>query len=112
MTATTYTCSRCQGKGRISGFGHVMAGVCFKCGGAGTQARKPAAPSVRWAVFGIERATGELRRLYNKDAKTAKKAIASAIKTFGGASAEFREMFNLDNAIAVPAAEVDQRQAA
>lgn len=29
-------CTRCGGSGRITSFGHVQAGICFKCGGAGT----------------------------------------------------------------------------
>ena len=33
-------CGRCNGKGRIHGYGHVMNGVCFGCGGSGTKATK------------------------------------------------------------------------
>jgi hypothetical protein len=29
-------CPRCDGKGRIDGFGHVLGGVCFECSGSRT----------------------------------------------------------------------------
>lgn len=51
MTAATYPCTRCDGKGWIPGYGHVLGGVCFKCGGTGWQKRKPAAPTRRWTVL-------------------------------------------------------------
>ena len=28
-------CPRCCGRGRLDGYEHVMAGVCFRCGGSG-----------------------------------------------------------------------------
>jgi hypothetical protein len=31
----TGTCPRCDGKKMIKAFGHISAGVCFLCGGAG-----------------------------------------------------------------------------
>ena len=31
------TCTRCEGKGHISFYKHVLGGTCFKCGGSGTQ---------------------------------------------------------------------------
>ena len=30
-----HTCPRCNGAGRISYYGHVEGGICFKCGGTG-----------------------------------------------------------------------------
>lgn len=33
-------CDRCNGKGHINGYAHVMGGVCFKCAGSGKQAVK------------------------------------------------------------------------
>lgn len=33
-------CWKCSGTGYISGFGHVMGGVCFRCGGVGTPLTK------------------------------------------------------------------------
>jgi DnaJ-class molecular chaperone len=39
-----YTCPRCDGKGQISGYSHVMNGVCFKCSGAGKVNNKPRKP--------------------------------------------------------------------
>jgi RecJ-like exonuclease len=44
----TYKCPKCEGHGKINAFGHVQAGVCFKCGGSGSVANKPIAPSVKW----------------------------------------------------------------
>ena len=45
----TWPCSRCEGKGKIAAFGHVIGGVCFKCGGSGTQASRPL-KTQSWAV--------------------------------------------------------------
>lgn len=30
------TCPKCDGKGHIIGFSHIVNGVCFRCGGTGT----------------------------------------------------------------------------
>ena len=35
-TTVDVPCSKCDGKGRINGFGHIENGRCFRCGGAGT----------------------------------------------------------------------------
>jgi hypothetical protein len=36
QTATQLVdCFKCDGKGRISGFGHIVGGRCFECGGSG-----------------------------------------------------------------------------
>lgn len=40
--AATYTCSRCNGVGRLPVHSNVLGGVCFKCHGSGKQASKPA----------------------------------------------------------------------
>lgn len=38
-------CPRCGGEGVISQYGHISAGVCFRCGGSRVVPyRKPAAP--------------------------------------------------------------------
>lgn len=36
-----YTCTRCNGKGRIGHYNHIDDGICFACGGSGKVARKP-----------------------------------------------------------------------
>ena len=36
-------CYKCDGAGRINGFGHVSGGVCFACGGAGVRHARKAA---------------------------------------------------------------------
>ncbi len=41
MKYTDSPCTRCQGKGEIKGFAHVLAGVCFRCWGAGLEPEKP-----------------------------------------------------------------------
>lgn len=38
---TQYPCSKCDGKGTIQGFTHVLNGVCFRCGGTGKQKSRP-----------------------------------------------------------------------
>lgn len=45
-----YPCQRCEGKGEIPAFGHVLGGVCFKCKGSGKQYYKPS-QSVQWVVW-------------------------------------------------------------
>lgn len=43
MTAKTMACEKCDGKGHIKGFDHVIGGICFRCDGKGSvPARKPA----------------------------------------------------------------------
>lgn len=101
MAATTYPCSRCGGSGRLSVFGHVLGGTCFKCNGTGKQRHKPAAQSEKWAVFGTERATGRFLRLYNVKARSADQAIEKARDAFSGASTLFKDTYTLDGARAV-----------
>lgn len=36
-TEKTENCSRCEGKGHIAFYGHVLGGICFKCSGSGQQ---------------------------------------------------------------------------
>lgn len=98
MSATIYPCSRCGGSGRLSVFGHVLGGTCFKCNGTGKQRHKPAQPAVKWAVFGLERETGRFLRLYNVKARTAEQAIEKARDTFAGASTLFKDAHSLANA--------------
>mgnify|MGYP000870851073 FL=1 len=112
MTITdTYKCARCNGKGRLPIFSNVLGGVCFKCKGSGKQASKPGKTSVKWAVLGIERMTGERVRLYNVKAANEKAAIEKARDIYSGASAAFKDQYNLENAIAVRANELDRQDA-
>lgn len=106
-----YECTRCNGKGRLPIFSGVLGGVCFKCKGTGKQTAKPAKPSVKWAVLGTDRMTGERARLYNVKATSEQAAIEKARNTYAGASSAFKEQYSLADAIAVRADELD-RQAA
>lgn len=91
----TWPCSRCDGKGEIRAFGHVLGGVCFKCGGCGKQASKPSL-SVMWVVL-----DSNGQQTYNIRAKTSSQAIAKALVTFQGASAEWRGAHDMSNPSAV-----------
>lgn len=105
----TYECTRCNGKGRLPIFSNVLGGVCFKCKGSGKQASKPGKPSVKWAVLGIDRMTGERARLYNVKAKNEQGAIEKAKATYVRASTEFKDQYSLEDAIAVRADELDRQ---
>ena len=106
-----YECTRCNGKGRLPIFSNVLGGVCFKCKGSGKQASKPGKPSVKWAVLGIDRMTGERARLYNVKAKNEQGAIEKARATYVRASIEFKDQYSLEDAIAVRADELDRQDA-
>lgn len=101
MIDNLYPCSRCAGKGRISVFGHVMAGLCFQCKGSGKQKTKPAAKAIKWAVFGHDRNTDKPGRLYNVKATTNARAIAKAQDMFGNASAAFKDAWTMSKAFAL-----------
>lgn len=92
MTATTYTCARCNGSGRYS-FNALHGSRCYGCNGTGLQKTKPRAPAPRWAVFGQHRTTGEWLRLYNVTAKTKDAAIQTAAAVYASASADFRATY-------------------
>jgi hypothetical protein len=47
MHKKRYPCAKCDGKGTIRGFSHVLHGVCFRCGGTGTVASKPRQQTVK-----------------------------------------------------------------
>lgn len=68
-----FTCPKCEGHGKIAAFGHVQAGVCFKCNGAGNVASKPSAKSQKWACVynGVE--------LFHKSAKNEAQALKIAV---------------------------------
>lgn len=105
----TYKCTRCNGKGYLPIFSHVLGGICFKCKGSGKQASKPGKPSVKWAVFGTNCMTGERARLYNVNAKNEQVAIEKARAIYARASTEFKDMYSLEDAIAVRADELDRQ---
>ena len=107
----TYKCTRCAGLGHISAFNNVLGGTCFKCFGSGWQLNKPAPKQPKWGVMGIDRLTGERARLYNVRAKSEAAAIEKARNTMASASAAFKDMYSLENAIAVLASELDQQAA-
>lgn len=100
---STYTCPKCNGFGRLSCYANVQGGVCFSCAGKGVKNGKAPTPSVRWAVLGIDRTTGERSALYFKRAKSADAAINMACNTMAGASSAFKDQYTLDGAIAVNA---------
>lgn len=99
-----YPCYRCDGRGKIQAYSHVMSGVCFKCGGSGRQKSKPAR-TVMWAVLGTNPQTGEEVHCYNVNAPTGKKAIDRARVTASGASESWKAEHSLEHAVAVPSAE-------
>lgn len=108
MSKTTYPCSRCDGRGRINGFSHVIGGVCFKCGGSGTQEGKPAKKGIKYAVFLIERSTGKPVHIYNEIATSAEQAIKKASVTAQRASESFKAEYTFDGAFAILADEVKE----
>ncbi len=71
-------CPRCAGDGRISAYTHVKAGVCFRCGGAGTITTKypPRAPSEKFGITGIQ--DGERRLLFWVKARNEADALKKA----------------------------------
>lgn len=105
MTAITqtYACTRCDGKGRINGFGHVLGGVCFKCKGSGRQRTRPSGPSTTWRVMVIDRESASAVGIYNIKARTATDAVRKARRHYERASAEFRTRYDMDAAYAMPA---------
>jgi hypothetical protein len=86
-----YPCSRCGGTGRLSGYGHVWGGVCFKCHGTGTQTAKPSTKAAKWAVHfpkTVERSTAIDQGddfVYIVSAKSPDQAVLKATTTFLGA---------------------------
>jgi hypothetical protein len=98
----TYPCYRCAGKGEISGFRHVLGGVCFKCKGSGIQHNKPAAKGILWAVL-----DSNGLHSYNVKATTAAKAVTKAQGRFVGIQLDsaFKSERDMTNARAVPYAE-------
>ena len=96
MATKKYPCYRCSGKGHIAAFGHVLGGVCFKCGGSGKQSAKPS-KSITWSVLD---ANGLC--FYNVKAPTAVQAVQKALVMFTKASDEFRVEHDLTSVVAVP----------
>ena len=111
QTTAAYKCSRCQGKGRLSAFSHVVSGVCFKCGGIGTQATKPTVALPLFAVIFVSRATGAAERIYNLRARTSAVAMRVAAARYEQASSAFRDEYSMQGAVAVRADELDDVEA-
>lgn len=109
MLTVTYECDRCQGRGKIQAFTHVIGGTCFKCRGTGRLKRKPAkSSSVLYAVFGVNRESGKPARLYNVKAKNPEQAVKKARVTYAGASSAFRDQYSMEKAVAIRADEIDE----
>jgi hypothetical protein len=104
--AVTYSCLRCSGNGRLSIYGNVLGGICFKCGGSGKQVRKPSAPTIQWAVFFLDVTTGKPAHAYNQTGKTAAIAIDKARATYAKASVAFRQRFDPEQATACHVSEI------
>lgn len=104
----TYKCSRCRGNGRLNAFSHVIGGVCFKCGGTGTQATKPTESLPLFAVMFVNRATGAATRIYNLRARTSALAMKVAAARYEQASTAFRDEYSMAGAVAVRADELDE----
>lgn len=68
-----FDCPKCEGHGKIGAYNHVMAGVCFKCGGSGKVASKPAAKSQKWVCIYAG------QELFVKTAKTEAQALKIAV---------------------------------
>ena len=68
-----YDCPKCEGHGKIGAYSHVMLGVCFKCGGSGKVASKPAAKSQKWVCIYAG------QELFVKTAKTEAQALKIAV---------------------------------
>lgn len=102
-----YTCSRCDGTGRVW-FSSLMAGLCFQCCGTGKQKTKPAKKAIKWAIFGHDRMSGASARLYNVNAKTAEEALEKAYELYEKASTAWKDENTLVKAVAVSWEELEQ----
>lgn len=105
--ADTYKCPKCNGSGYLSCYAGIANGVCFSCAGAGVKTGKAPVPGIKWAIFGIDRNTGERARLYNVTAKSEKAAVSKAQSTWANASAAFKEQYSLKTAFAVKWSELE-----
>jgi hypothetical protein len=43
----TYPCSKCDGSGTLRAFANIQNGICFRCGGTGTQTSKPRKQTIK-----------------------------------------------------------------
>lgn len=68
-----FDCPRCEGKGEIPAFRNVQGGVCFKCGGCGKTATRPAKASTKWLCVYAG------REAFTIKARTAAEALRAAI---------------------------------
>lgn len=80
MVTKMEQCERCNGKGHIKAYGHVMDGVCFKCGGSGKQeAKKVRKPSAKQLAA---KAAKEARR--EADAQEYNRKLTEVVKRYTG----------------------------
>ena len=75
MDSNDFPCSRCEGRGKIGAYSHVLGGVCLKCHGTGRQSCKPRCSAVKYAVFLLNRETGMAERIYNFAARSSAEAL-------------------------------------
>lgn len=95
-----YECSRCSGNGKICFYNHVMAGVCFQCGGSGLQKTKPIV-SKKFTVVAVMVETNEIGVVYNLNAKNENDAVCKAIKKAKSAPKKFSDKFDFNTIQAV-----------
>lgn len=70
--------------------------------------RKPA-KSVLYAVFGVDRESGEPAHLYNVKAKNPGQAVRKARVTYAFASSAFRDQYSMEWGVAIRADEIEDR---
>ena len=102
----THPCPKCSGAGRIEFYAGILGGVCFRCKGRGRLTGKPPKPSIPFAVFAVERASGDRVRAYNVRASTPEKALAKAELIYEGASTAFKDDISMAGAVAIPWSEL------
>jgi len=77
----TMPCPRCAGKGQIPGYGHVLGGVCFKCGGSGKVPFRAVSTKPKWAVSAVLRETGErVSPVFHVRASNEEQALKEALR--------------------------------
>lgn len=105
--SATYKCPKCNGRGYLSCYAGIANGVCFSCKGAGVKEGKAPIPGIKFAVFGIDRVTGDRARLYNVTAKNAVAAVGKAQNVWTNASSAFKDQYSLADAFAVKWSELE-----
>lgn len=96
MTTATYKCSRCRGTGKYS-FNLIHGTKCLGCNGTGAQRTKPRKPAPKWAVFWLQRSTGQLLRIFNVVARTKDEALAASAAHYSRGSAQCQSEYSHDS---------------